>query len=191
MGIETLPTLSKVSRMRNTTNQDRHMLEAMPKDELLALFSLHIRNLWRVDGLYFLGIEKKFGTEAATEIDTNCWKLMGRIEARDLKALLGIQQNSISSLMYALRHTSWALDHPNKEVEVSEKKGVFRVVECHTQLTRIRKGLDVFPCKNVRFTYLKAFAEEIDPNFEVKCRFCPPSERPANVWCEWEFTLRK
>ncbi len=176
--------------MKNMTSQDRQMLEAMPKDELLALFFLHIRNLWRVDGLYFLGIEKKFGTEAATEIDTNCWKIMGKIEANDLKALLGIQQNSISSFMYALRHTSWALDHPNKEVEVSEKNGVFRVVKCHTQLTRIRKGLDVFPCKNVRFTYLKAFAEEFDPRFEVRCRICPPSERPANIWCEWEFRMK-
>ncbi len=167
------------------------MLEAMPKDKLLDLFFLHIRNLWRVDGLYFLGIEQKFGTDAATEIDTNCWKIMGKIEARNLKDLLEIRQNDISSFMYALRNTSWALDHRDKEVEVSKNEGTFRVVKCHTQLTRTRKGLEVFPCKNVRFTYLKAFAEEFNPNIEVKCHICPPGERPANVWCEWKFSLKR
>jgi hypothetical protein len=177
--------------MNRITDQDRKMLAEMPEDKLLDLFFLHIRNLWRVDGLYFLGIEEKFGTEAATKIDTNCWKIMGQIEARDLKTLLSTKRNDIPSLMYALRNTGWSLDQRDKEIEVSEKRGIFRVVKCHTQLTRIRKGLEVFPCKNVRFTYLKAFAEEFNPNIEAKCRICPPNERPANVWCEWEFILRK
>jgi len=177
--------------MSQRANQDRQMLEAMPKKKLLDLFFLHIRNLWRVDGLFFLGIEKKFGTEAATEIDTNCWRLMGKIEARDLKALLEIERKDVPSLMHALRNTSWALDQRDKEVEISETKGVFRVVKCHTQLTRTRKGLEIFPCKNVRFTYLKAFAEEFDPNIQVRCRICPPGDRPENVWCEWEFKTNK
>jgi hypothetical protein len=167
------------------------MLEAMPKAKLLDLFFLHIRNLWRVDGLYFLGIEEKFGTKAATEIDINCWKLMGKLEARDLRTLLEIKRNDVPSLMYALRNTSWALDHRNKEVEVSREKGIFRVVKCHTQQARLKKGLEIFPCKNVRLTYLKAFAEEFNPNIEVKCNICPPDELPANVWCEWEFKLKK
>ncbi|MGD8505921.1 MAG: DUF6125 family protein [Candidatus Bathyarchaeota archaeon] len=177
--------------MNRIADQDHKMLADMPKDKLLDLFFLHIRNLWRVDGLYFLGIEKTFGTEAATDIDTNCWKIMGKIEAKDLKTLLATRKNDIPSLMYALRNTGWSLDQKDKEIEVSEKRGIFRVVKCHTQLTRIRKGLEVFPCKNVRFTYLKAFAEEFNPNIKVESRICPPGERPANVWCEWEFILRK
>jgi hypothetical protein len=176
--------------MNSGREQDREMLKAMPKDKLLSLFFLHIRNLWRVDGLYFLGIEETFGTEAATEIDINCWRLMGKLEARDLRALLEIKRNDVPSFMYALRNTSWALDHQNKEVEVSQKRGIFRVVKCHTQLTRLRKGLGIFPCKNVRFTYLKAFAEEFNPNIEVKCNICPPDQRSPDVWCEWEFKLK-
>jgi hypothetical protein len=45
--------------------EDRKMLEAMPNDKLLDFLFLQVRNLWRVDGLYFLDIEKKSGTEAA------------------------------------------------------------------------------------------------------------------------------
>lgn len=48
---------------------DRKKLIDMPKENLVDLLFMQIRNLWAVDGLYFLGIEEKFGTESATEID--------------------------------------------------------------------------------------------------------------------------
>lgn len=86
--------------------QDHKMLSRVPKEKLLDLFFLHIRNLWRIDGLYFLGIEEKFGTNAATEIDANCWKLMGKIEARELRETFGIKGNDLSSLLEILRNTS-------------------------------------------------------------------------------------
>jgi len=177
--------------MSSQVDQDRKMLESMPRHELLDLFFLHIRNLWRVDGLYFLGIEEKFGTDAATEIDMNCWRLMGRLEARELRKLLNIKDNDLVSFMHVLRHTGWALDQRDKETEVSESKAVFRVIKCRTQETRIQKGLGEFPCKPVRFGYLKAFAEEFNPNIEASCKICPPGKHPSEVWCEWEFKLRK
>jgi len=176
--------------MSRGTEQDREMLNAMPKEKLLDLFFLHIRNLWRVDGLYFLGIEEKFGTKAATQIDANCWKLMGKLEARDLKSTLGLVEIDVASLLDLLKNTSWALDQTGKEVEVAENRGVFRVTKCRTQETRISKGLEVFPCKKVRFGYLKSFAEELNPKIEVVCRVCPLNQRSEGVWCEWEFRLR-
>jgi hypothetical protein len=45
------------------------MLKPMPNDESMDFLFLQVRNLWRVDGLYFLGIEKKFGAKAAAQID--------------------------------------------------------------------------------------------------------------------------
>ncbi len=119
--------------------QDRAMLRNLPKEKLLDLFFFHIRNLWRVDGLYFLGIEKEFGTEAATRIDVGCWKLMGRIEARNLKEMLGAEERNITSFMYLLRNTSWVLDQRNKRIEVAKTRGVLRVTDCRTQKTRIRR----------------------------------------------------
>jgi len=172
------------------TEQDHVMLNAMSKQKLLDLFFLHIRNLWRVDGLYFLGIEEKFGTDAATQIDANCWKLMGKLEARSLKNIFGFKEIDVVSLLNLLKNTSWALDQANKEVEIAENRGIFRVTKCRTQETRIGKGLDVFPCKKVRFGYLKSFAEELNPKIEVVCKVCPPGKRPEGTWCEWEFRLR-
>lgn len=175
--------------MSGLTKEDYEMLKNMPTETLLNLFHMHIRNLWRIDGLYFLGIEEKFGTKAATQIDTNCWKLLGKLEARELKDLLHIEKSDVPSLMYALRNTGWSLYQEEKQVEESSSKGIYRVTKCRVQETRISKALGVFPCKNVRFSYLKAFVEEFNPNIKVNCRVAPPDKRPNNIWCEWEFSV--
>jgi len=171
------------------TPEDIEMLSKLPKEKLFELFFLHIKNLWRVDGLYFLGIEERFGTEAATEIDANCWKLMGRLEAREVKKLLGIKKASVPALVEALKHTSWALYQTAKETEVTEKRGILRVTHCRTQKTRIEKGLAEFPCKPVRFGFLQSFAETFNPDVKVTCKTCPPDKHTEKCWCEWEFTI--
>lgn len=177
--------------MSSLAKEDCKMLEKFPKQTLLNLLSMHIRNLWRVDGLYFIGIEEKFGTEAATQIDINCWKVLGKLEARELKNVLEVKKNNVASLMHALRNTSWSLYQEEKRVEASPTKGVYTVTKCRVQETRLSKSLGLFPCKNVRFSYLKSFAEEFNSNIEVKCHIAPPEERPQGVWCQWEFALKE
>ncbi|MGD2201641.1 MAG: DUF6125 family protein [Candidatus Bathyarchaeota archaeon] len=169
---------------------DRRMLSEVPVGGLIDLMSLHIRNVWRVDGLYYLGIEERFGTDAATEIDAACWKVMGKIEARALREILGVEEVTPSSFIRLLRHTSWALDIWGKEWEIYGDSVVFRVIDCGTQNTRVKKGLDIFPCRKVRYGYLEAFAKELAPDINMTCRVCPPGKRPEGVWCEWEFRFR-
>jgi hypothetical protein len=170
--------------------RDREMLQKMPRDLLLNLFTLHVRNIWRVDGLYFLSIENEYGTGSATKIDSNCWRTMGKIEARQLRKILDVDDVKPDSFLQLLRNTSWALDLIGKEYEVSNDKVIFRVTECGTQQTRLRKGLSIFPCKKVRYGYLDTFAKELNHNIEMVCRMCPPDEIPKGVWCEWEFRFK-
>lgn len=171
--------------------RDRAYLAGLPEQKLIDLFYMHVKNIFRVDGLYFLGIEEKFGTQAATEIDRSCWKTMAAIEAREIRRFLERSEFLIPDIVEALQLTSWSLDQRHKEVEVSEDKGLFRVVSCDTQLTRRRKGLSEFPCKQVRHEYLKAFAQELNPEVDVLCHVCPPDKHSENLWCEWEFRLKK
>lgn len=170
--------------------EDRGMLAKMPAEKLLDLFFLQIRNLWRTDGLYFLEIEKKFGTEAATEIDAKVWEAMAAIEAKSLQKMFNTGENpGIPAIMELLRLTSWALDQPFKTMEISADKAVLGIDRCRTQEARLRKGLDEFPCKQVRFGYLKTFAKTLNPNVEVNCLVCPPDKHPKDLWCRWEFKL--
>lgn len=170
--------------------EDREMLKRIPAEKLLDYFFLQIRNLWRVDGLYFLGVEKKCGTEVATEIDAAVWETMAELEAKNLKKMFNAAENpDIPTIMDLLRKSSWALDQPFKTVEVSTKRAVLRIDRCRTQETRLNKGLKEFPCKKVRFGYLKNFAKTLNPNVKVNCLVCPPDEHPKDSWCRWEFKL--
>lgn len=170
--------------------EDRKVLEEMSTSRLLDYLFLQVRNLWRVDGLYFLGIEKKFGTEAATEIDAGVWEAMATIEAKSLQKMFHVDENpSVPKMMDLLRKSSWALDQPFKTVEVSNRRAVLGVDRCRTQETRLNKGLGEFPCKKVRFGYLRSFARTLNPKVEVNCLVCPPDEHPKDSWCKWEFTL--
>jgi hypothetical protein len=170
---------------------DRVFLSELSKKKLLDLLYFQIRNMWRVDGLYFLGIEKAFGTQAASKIDEECWKTMGTLEARQLKEIVRTKEWSIPKIMEALRLTSWALDHQeHKEIEIQKDRAIFRVVNCRTQLTRVRKGLTEFPCRPIREGYLQAFSHELNPSVSVTCKICPPGPHSESPWCEWEFSKK-
>lgn len=175
---------------RSGSIEDRDMLLNIPIEKSLDFFFLQIRNLWRVDGLYFLRIEKKFGTEAAMEIDAGVWQVMAKIEAKSLRRMFQVDENvGIPDIMRLLRRSSWALDQPFKTIEVGEDRAVLSIDKCRTQETRLRKGLTEFPCKKVRFGYLANFAQTLNPKAEVNCLLCPPDEHPPNLWCRWEFRL--
>jgi hypothetical protein len=170
--------------------EDREMLAKMSSERLLDYFFLQIRDIWRVDGLYFLGIEKKFGTEAATEIDAGVWESMAIIEAKSLQRMFQAGENpNITTIIDLLRKSSWALDQPFKTIVKSDKQAVLSIDKCRTQEARLNKGLCEFPCKKVRLGYLRKFAKTLNPEVEVNCLVCPPDKHPENLWCKWEFVL--
>lgn len=179
-----------MSKYPSGSEEDRKMLSKMPSEELLDFFFLQIRNIWRTDGLYFLGIEEKFGTEAATEIDAQVWQIMAQIEAKSLRRMFKAGENAdIPTIMNLLEKSSWALDQPFKTVEVEDKRALLTIDKCRTQEARLEKDLTEFPCKKVRFGYLKNFAKTLNPDVEVNCIVCPPDQHPPDLWCKWEFVL--
>jgi hypothetical protein len=170
---------------------DAKLLSKLPSDKISEYIFMQLRNLWAVDGLYFLEIEKLLGTEAATAIDAHIWEIMGKIEARKLKELLEITQNDIPSMMTALLYSTWAMDLEDKEVVIQKDHAVIRNIKCRVQNTRKSKGLEEFGCKPVRFGFLKTFAKEFNPKIIVNCTVCPPDKHPETLWCEWEFTYKE
>jgi len=151
---------------------------------------MHLRDMWAVDGLYYLGIEELWGTEAATEIDKKVWQVMGKIEARRIKNLFDINGTDIGSMIKALKYSGWALDLEDKEIIIEKDRAIVRNTKCRVQNTRLSKGLSEFGCKPVRFGYLKAFAKEFNPEIKVYCNVCPPDEHSDDLWCEWEFKMK-
>ena len=172
------------------SREDRETLAKMPLEKLFDYFFLQIRNIWRVDGLYFLGIEKRFGTDAATIIDTGVWESMATIEAKSLQRMFMVGENpDAATIIDLLRKSSWALDQPFKTIEIGDKRATLSIDRCRTQEARLSKGLCEFPCKKVRFGYLRNFAKTLNPKVEVNCLICPPDKHPKELWCKWEFKL--
>jgi hypothetical protein len=169
---------------------DKKIISDIPREKIPDFIFMHLRNMWSIDGLYFLGIEEKYGTKVATEIDKDVWKIMGKIEARRLKNLFEIKDNNLSSLVKCLKLSGWALDLEDKEIIKKDNRVIISNSVCRIQNTRIQKNLSEFPCKKVRWGFLKSFAKEINPNIEVVCKSCPPDKHDDNIWCEWEFILR-
>ena len=170
--------------------EDRELLSQLDSDSYADLTFMHLRNMWAVDGLYYLGIEERFGTEAATEIDAFVWKIMGKIEARRLQKLLGLGRD-MESMIKGLKYSGWTMDLDDKEWDEVEDGVLLRTIRCRVQLTRLKDGLEVFPCKVVRWGFLKAFAREFDENIEVICNQCPPDTLEEGKWCEWKFTMKE
>ena len=168
---------------------DKKIISDIPREKIPDFIFMHLRNMWSIDGLYFLGIEGKYGTKVATEIDKDVWKIMGKIEARRLKILFDIKDNNLSSLVECLKLSGWALDLEDKEIIKKDNRVIISNSVCRIQNTRIQKNLSEFPCKKVRWGFLKSFAKEINPNIEVVCKSCPPDKHDDNIWCEWEFIL--
>lgn len=170
---------------------DTRLIESIPQNKIADFIFMQLRNLWTVDGLYYMGIEKQFGTQEATRIDQFVWEVMGKIEARKIKQFFKMTGSDIPSMMKALQFTGWALDLEDKEIEIHDDTAILRNVKCRVQQTRIGKGLGEFGCKPVRFGFLKAFAQEFNSNIIVKCHTCPPDDHSQDIWCEWEFTMKE
>ena len=169
---------------------DKKIISDIPREKIPDFIFMHLRNMWSIDGLYFLGIEGKYGTKVATEIDKDVWKIMGKIEARRLKNLFDIKDNNLSSLVKCLKLSGWALDLEDKEIIKKDNRVIISNSVCRIQNTRIQKNLSEFPCKKVRWGFLKSFAKEINPNIEVVCKSCPPYKHDDNILCDCEFILR-
>jgi len=140
--------------------------------------------------LYFQGIEKRFGTQAAAEIDAEVWSAMAKMEATALKRTFNVDDSpDVGAVVGLLKKSSWALDQPFKTIRIDDGLATLRIDRCRTQEARLRKRLGEFPCKRVRLGYLERFAVALNPRMVVKCLVCPPDEHPGDLWCEWELRM--
>ena len=117
-----------LSKYPHGSIKDCEMLSKLSDKERLDFLYLQVRNIWRVDGLYYLRIEEMFDTDVATKIDTEIWKTMAIIEAKSLRRMFNIKDNGdIQTIMSLLLMSSWALDQPFKRTEISDKKAILSI----------------------------------------------------------------
>jgi hypothetical protein len=168
------------------------MIDDLPKDELLRLLDAYAKAWQAMDGAYFLAIEKKYGMEAAIEMDKEAWRLFSPIEAKRIMKEFGIEEEGgLRALQKALGLRVYARLNEQSYEWVNDRTLRFTMNQCRVQVARGRKGLRDFPCKEVGVIEYTTFAQTIDPRIKTRCVFCPPDDHPTDAYCRWEFTLEE
>jgi hypothetical protein len=169
----------------------RKDIENFSKDILLDYIEDLSKNWLAIDGTWFQAVEKEFGIERAIELDVEQWKRFTVIEAKRIMNRFKIPENGgISALIEALKYRVYANINVQEIVEVSEKRCVFRMINCRVQYARKSRNLPDFPCKPVGIVEYGLFAKTIDPRIETNCIACPPGNHPEDYWCAWEFIIK-
>jgi hypothetical protein len=160
------------------------------REDLIELLIDAAKNWLAHDGLWFQAVENKFGINTAIELDGKAWKKFTRIEAQRIMKRLNMKPGGgIPSLIQALHFRLYAYINKQEITEVSEKRCIFRMLDCRVQAARKRKNLPDFPCKPVGLVEYEYFAKTIDPRIQTKCIACPPDPHPEYYYCAWEFMV--
>lgn len=174
--------------MNNPVNEE---LLKFSKEELIELISIYSKNSLALDGVWFQSVERKLGMDEAMSHDAEAWKRFTVTEARRIKAFLKLPENpGLEGLAAALK-LRFNANINRHEITLQDGKLVFRNTECSVQKARVKKGMDLHPCKPVGLIEYAGFAAEIDNRISCRCISCFPDSTGDGTGCAWEFYLTR
>jgi SAM-dependent methyltransferase len=183
--------LHQVSVLRvPATGQGSPAFASLDRDGLLRALEVFASNWLAHDGCWFLAAEKRFGMEAAIELDAASWRRFAAVEARRIMAAFAVPAGGgLEALRRALAYRMYSFINPWR-IEASGAGGRLRffMESCRVQDTRRRKGLPDFPCRSVGQVEFETFARTVDPRIVTTCLHCPP-DLEAGGHCGWEFRI--
>ena len=110
----------------------------LPRKDLELLFEFYLRKFQRIDGYWFSGVEDRFGTEQAVEINSEVWGKAGTRDAEIARRMFNVTGDGIPALIDALQKTFIAFADWEME-QVSDTHAIFRVTACYPQKARLAK----------------------------------------------------
>ncbi|MCJ2165221.1 MULTISPECIES: DUF6125 family protein [unclassified Pseudodesulfovibrio] len=159
--------------------------------EVLEQTAQALRTAWlAADGVWFQAVERQAGMDAAKRVNDTCWARFAPLEARRIKARLGLPDlGGIPALKAGLAARMYGHLNEWEFAEETIDSIVFRMTDCRVQTARKRRGLDDYPCKSGGTTEYTGFAREIDSRLRCECVACPPDPHPETFACAWRFSL--
>jgi hypothetical protein len=175
--------------MKNPDNPVHEELEQLPKETLIELIKMYSRNWHTCDGLWFSGVEERYGTEKALEIDVNMWDVSARLEAKRIKEILAIPNNGgLDAVLRTVNFMSWAAKC-GYQIEKKADTALLTVISCPPQEARLKSGVGLFACRSTFEVGFRNVVSVIDPGVKVSCKYCPPGPHPSDSWCQWKFRV--
>ncbi len=164
-------------------------MDDLPREKLVELLSIYAKNWLAHDGLWYQSIERKLGTDEAMEHNMEAQRGLALIEARRVKAFLGLSQFAgLSGLARALRFRLYAPLNRD-EIILKDNTLVYRMLDCRVQTARRRKGMCLHPCKAAGIAEYSHFAKGVDTRIVTECLSCYPDVTDESCACSWRFSL--
>jgi hypothetical protein len=129
------------------------------------------RSYKAADGLWFMKIEEKYGFDAALETDKEVWKVMPKIQARMIKAMVGKGEGE-AALLESLT-AKLSLEGFKFKVEQNENGFQIKISDCPWHNLMVKSGREKYSAKvgtticNVEYA---AWASEFDKNMQFTLR---------------------
>ena len=142
------------------------MKESMELDpeQLLELTSYAFL---RLDGAWFMASAKKFGVEAATELDTKAWEMFSVRLGKKIASMTNLEGNLSQTLpkLMKIHHT---LMNMNSEIEViNESRIIHRILECEVwRMVQKVWDQDTIPCHKVTLASIRGLLKGAFPEQE-------------------------
>jgi hypothetical protein len=149
------------------------------------------KNWLAIDGLWFLAVEERYGLDAAIACDLAAWQQFSAIEARRIMNLLGLPDGGgLDALERVLPHRLFGYVNKQEIRRLDKCTLLYFMKTCRTQAVRNRKGLPLFPCKEIGIMDHTIFARTIDSRIETTCITCPPDPPERGICCGWKFFMK-
>ena len=161
------------------------------RDELKALLTDAAKNWLAHDGLWFQAVEKEIDMDTAIELDRQAWEKFTVIEAKRIMARHNIgPESGLEGLKKALGFRLYSLLNTQVIGNETENSFEFYMQDCRVQSARERKGMPLFPCKQVGIVEYTNFASTIDSRIKTECICCPPDKEAGDKhYCGWRFSI--
>jgi len=151
-------------------------MEHLTDQQIIEFFN---RSYKASDGLWFMKVEEKYGFNAALEVDKEVWKVMPKIQARMIKAMLRKSEGE-TALLKGLK-TKLTLEGFKFKVEQKENGFQIQISDCPWHNLMVKSGREKYSEKvgtticNIEYS---VWTSEFDENtqFTLRTQKCKGSK---------------
>jgi hypothetical protein len=124
------------------------------------------RSYFAADGLWFMKVEEACGFDEALRLDVEVWRVLGKIQARRAREILGVEGRALADLIAALNLKFAAEQYDYGIVSVEPERAEIEIRECPWIALLQKSGrqhLAARVAEAICSTDYEAWAREFDP----------------------------